>query len=97
MSNELSSLFLQILGLIIVGLFAWRIKKKSYAILFGIIFMFIINFVAQIVIAGGGPGACVGAFALPVYGAIVALICFNLSEKRRNNLKKDDHDEDTNP
>ncbi len=93
MNNELSSLLLQIIGLIIVGLFAWRIKKKRYAIIFGIIFMFIINFVAQVVIAGEGPGAFAGAFILPFYGVIVAWICVSLSLKKENKVKEDDSDE----
>lgn len=91
MSNELTSLFLQILGLIIVGLFAWRIKKKRQAILFAIISMFIINFVAQVVIAGEGPGACAGAIILPFYGVIVAWICVSLSLRKTNEKKQVDN------
>lgn len=84
MNNELSSLFLQILGLIIVGLFARHIGRKRQAISFAIIFMFVINFVAQVIIAGEGPGGCVGAIALPLYGVIIAWICVSPSSKKTN-------------
>jgi hypothetical protein len=88
MSKELYSLYLQILGLIIVALFAWRIKKKREAYSFAICFMFIINLIAQVIIAGEGPGACAGAVVLPLYGVIIAWICVRLSSRKTNNNKQ---------
>ena len=88
MNNELSSLLLQILGLLIVGLFAWHIKKKLHALSFAIIFLFIISYVVQVIMPGEGPVAFIVVLALPIYGVVVVWICVRLSSKKTNDSIK---------
>lgn len=46
--------------------------------------MFLINILAQIIIAGEGPGACMGSFALPTLGIISAYTTYRLLPKRKD-------------
>ena len=71
------SLLFQIIGLLAVVLFtAIFAKKMNHAVWLGGIWMFIVNIIAQIVIAGGGPGACIGSFGLPIMGMVFAAITY---------------------
>jgi len=51
----------------------------------GVVLMLCANVVGQIIIAGEGPGACVGFFILPLYGALAAWItvCISNSIRRK--------------
>jgi len=91
MEPERLSLIVQISALVVVFLFTLISSKKENCLLFAAIFMFIINIIAQIVIAGGGPGACLGMIALPSLGIMVAFVTFWLLEAL--GLKKDKHKE----
>ena len=47
--------------------------------------MFAVNFVAQVVIAGEGPGVCVGAFVLPLYGYLASWAALTLAKLIEHN------------
>ena len=80
MERETLSLLVQIAGLTIVFLFAFFSSNKTRCFLFAIIFMFFVNILAQIVIAGEGPGTCLGMIALPSLGLFIAFVTFELLE-----------------
>jgi len=81
------SLMLQILGLIITFVLTFMCSRKKGAIAIGPGLMFVVNFVAQSLIAGEGPGAFVGAFVLPLYGLLVSGIALAIAR-----LLKRDHE-----
>jgi len=43
--------------------------------------MFLVNIIAQIIIAGGGPGACIGCVGLPYIGIVTAYLTHKLFVK----------------
>lgn len=50
-----------------------------WALAIGPILMFIVNFLAQVLLAGEGPGACAGAVILPVYGLAASRLMLGLA------------------
>lgn len=94
MTNESLSFWLQLISLFIVFLFAVVIKRKKLSIGFGVCFMFVVNFMAQFLLMGGGPGGCLGFLALPAIGAIIAWatcdISKNIYEKNMKNKSNQD-------
>jgi len=69
---SLLSLMLQVWGLIAVLVITFVCRRKAWAIAIGPVLMFVVNVVAQIVVAGEGPGACAGALVLPLCGLFVS-------------------------
>jgi hypothetical protein len=81
------SLMVQIWGLIATFALTFMCRRKKWARSIGPVLMFAVNFLAQNIIAGEGPGACVGAIVLPLYGYLVsraALAVAKLLEHNRN-------------
>lgn len=73
------SLFIQLFTMIYILIASPR-NRKGTAIWHGAFFMLLANIVGQIVVAGGGPGACVGMVALPTLGMMLALVSLSFSE-----------------
>ena len=85
--REILSLIIQTGGLLATIVFVAICRKKKKCVLAAIVIMFLANFVGQVLIAGGGPGAFAGAILLPFLGVIVALITCgiaNLFCRKRN-------------
>jgi len=80
--RALCSLILQVSALALVIIFAaiWR-KKKNWILIISPIFMFLINFVAQGIIAGGGPGLAIGSVLLPLYAFFFVSITVNIANR----------------
>jgi hypothetical protein len=81
-ADDVLSLATQLFGLalaFVLGL-AWPRHKSTLpaALAFGLI----VNVVAQILIAGGGPGACVGFVALPLLCMVAAALGKSLRARR---------------
>lgn len=77
-SDSILSLFIQVFTMVFVLVTAHRFGKGAFA--FGAFAMLLANIVGQIVVAGGGPGACVGMVALPAYGMLMAWVSLSVSE-----------------
>jgi hypothetical protein len=73
------SLMLQVWGLIVVVAFTLLWHRRKWALAIGPVLMFIVNFVAQVLLAGGGPGACAGAVILPLYGLAASWLTLRLA------------------
>jgi hypothetical protein len=77
---DLLSLLLQVWGLVVTVPFTLLWRRRKWALATGPVLMFIVNFVAQVVLAGGGPGACVGAFVLPACGLFLSWATLTLAK-----------------
>jgi hypothetical protein len=91
-TKEVVSLIVQLFALCAVVVFASLQREKKISIIFGAIVMFLANIVGQIYIAGGGPGACVGTFLLPLLGILVAwmtVVMANFVQARRHPSKRE--------
>jgi hypothetical protein len=73
LSPETCSLIVQILAICIAGVLGAVCRVKS-AVSIALGEAVVANILAQIVIAGGGPGACAGFILLPAYCAGAALL-----------------------
>ena len=92
MSNEQLSLLFQIACLASVGLYSILYPNKTRnCLIVAVLAMLFANIVAQIVIAGDGPGACVGFVLLPTLGIVVSLICAHTTRFVGSKLKKREH------
>jgi len=78
---EIWSLALQLWGLLVTAIIGLKTGKIKASIISGVILMAVVNFVAQTIIAGEGPGACVGFIVLPCYGGVVACLAAAISKK----------------
>ena len=85
MTKELLSLCIQVFALAIVCLFSKTARSRRAKIIFAVILMFFVNIGAQIIIAGEGPGACVGFVGLPILGVMVAMITDSFAQKNKGN------------
>ncbi len=88
----MASLFTEISGLILIFVFAAIVRNLKWAIIMAIITMTVTNIVSQIIIAKGGPGACVGAIIMPILGVVTAWISVSLSNVifKKNTYSSDD-------
>ena len=77
------SLIVQILGAIgvVVLTFTWR--RKNWALAVGPVLGLLINIVAQILIAGGGPGACAGFVVFPLCGLLISWLTLKVASSRQ--------------
>jgi hypothetical protein len=69
--REVLSLYLQLVGIAGAMVYGWCKPTERFVVLaagYGIL----LDIVAQILVAGGGPGACVGFVILPVYVWVAA-------------------------
>ena len=89
MTLELCSLLLQSWGLLVTVIIATKTKSIRISIPLSIVIMVIVNFVGQVIIAGEGPGACVGFFLLPILGCLVALVTVSVSKEFCSNNATD--------
>lgn len=80
-TTETCSLLLQLWGLIVTAIIAVKTRSTRISIPFSIAIMVAVNFVGQVIIAGEGPGACVGFILLPILGCAVAWITVSVSRK----------------
>lgn len=78
MTNERLSLMLQIIGLLVVVVFSLMTRKLKLSIFFAVIIMIIVTVIAEFMIVGGGPAACMNVFALPVMGCFLAWVSIAL-------------------
>ena len=81
-SPESLSFLFQIVGFVAVAVFTFLCRRRRWAIAIGPVFGLAINIIAQIVIAGGGPGACVGFVAFPLYGLAISWLTLRLARRR---------------
>lgn len=72
MTNEDLSLTLQIAGLLVVIAFSLTTRKLKLSLFFAAFVMIIVTIIAEFKIIGGGPGACMNIFALPIVGCVFA-------------------------
>jgi hypothetical protein len=82
----MKSFFVECGGFVILLMFATLNRNFKQSAIAAIVIMSVANIISQIVIAGGGPGACVGAVIMPLLGilmvwGVVSLIHF-ISAKR---------------
>jgi hypothetical protein len=77
------SLMVQLWGLIAVVWFTFLWRQKKWALVVGPVLGLLVNIVAQIAIAGGGPGACVGFAAFPLYGLVISWLTLRIAGSRR--------------
>ena len=80
-SPESLSLLFQIVGFVAVAVFTFLCRRRRWAIAIGPVFGLAINIIAQIVIAGGGPGACVSFVAFPLYGLAISWLTLKLARR----------------
>ncbi len=85
MDQGTMSLMLQIWGLAAAFALTFMCRRQKWARFLGPVLMFIICIVAQIVIAGGGPGACVGIVVLPLYGYLVSWAALAVARRLEHN------------
>ena len=78
------SLVVQILGLIAAVAVTFVCRRKRWAIAVGPAFGFVVDFVAQILIAGGGPGAFAGFFVFPIGGLLISWLTLRIAASRRS-------------
>jgi hypothetical protein len=76
------SLMVQGWGLMATVAFTCICHRRKWALAIGPVLMFIVNFIAQVLLAGGGPGACVGAVVLPLYGLAASWLTLKLAGSR---------------
>lgn len=81
-SPESLSLLFQIVGFVAVGVFTFLCRRRRWAIAIGPVFGLAIDIIAQIVIAGDGPGACVGFVVFPVFGLVISWLTLKLARSR---------------
>jgi hypothetical protein len=67
----MKSIFVECGALIILLIFAIWNRNYKQSFIVAIVIMSIANIISQIVIAGGGQGACVGVFLMPLLGVIM--------------------------
>jgi len=77
------SLMVQVWGAIAVVAFTFMWRQKKWALAVGPVLGLLVNIVAQIAIAGGGPGACVGFVGFPLYGLIISWLTLRIAGSRR--------------
>jgi len=92
--EEWLSLCVQVLGFIMVIAFSLFAIPKYVKVIVGVLLMFFTNIVAQIVIAGGGPGAFVGCFGLPFGGFLAAIVTDSLVRSRHKTSFEEAQEED---
>ena len=80
-TSETCSFLLQSWGLLVTAIIAAKTRSKRISILFSVVIMVAVNIVGQVIIAGGGPGACIGFIFLPILGCAVAWITVIVSRK----------------
>lgn len=73
------SLTIQVWGAISVVAFTFMWRRKKGALAVGPVLGFLANIVAQILIAGGGPGACVGFVAFPLCGLLISWLTLRIT------------------
>ncbi|MBN1437077.1 MAG: hypothetical protein JW936_08370 [Sedimentisphaerales bacterium] len=75
-------MLVQIMGLVIVMICAVVIRRMKPMIYLSILIMWSANIIGQIKIMGGGPGAGLGFFVLPLYGIAVSYIAIRVISKK---------------
>lgn len=80
---EFLSLMVQVWGVIAVVAFTFMWRRKKWALAVGPVLGFLVNIVGQILIAGGGQGACVGFVGLPLYGLIISWLTLRIAGSLR--------------
>lgn len=89
LTNEELSFIFQVVCLAVIGLYSIVCYDKiQNCVIVAIVVMVFANVCAQIIIAGGGPGACAGFFGLPLLGVIVSLVCAHAARYVRGAIKK---------
>ena len=72
------SLIIQLFALVLVVVISCILTRRWVAMTCAVFIMLLTNIVAQIIVAGEGPGACVGFVALPLYGVGASWLTFKL-------------------
>ena len=67
-SVEMMSFLVQSLTLLLIAVYSASVINHRKAFKFGCYMMFLVNIIGQVIIAGGGPGACIGIVILPLWG-----------------------------
>jgi hypothetical protein len=73
-SDDAWSLIIQIAGLVIAFFLGAMTGPRRSPLAVAVVLGIVVNVVAQMFIAGGGPGAFVGFFLLPLYCVLAALL-----------------------
>ena len=79
---EFLSLMAQVLGLIATVGLTCLCRRKRWAPAIGLAMGFAVNIVGQIVLAGGGPGACAGFFVFPLIGWLASQLTLAFTARR---------------
>ena len=90
-SAETCSLLLQLCGLLVTAIIAAKTRSIQISIPLSIVIMVGVNIVGQVIIAGEGPGACVGFILLPILGCVVALITVSVSKIVDKDIQPDNN------
>ncbi len=77
------ALMVQVWGLIAAVAFTYMWRRKKWALAVGPVLGLLVNIVGQIIIAGGGPGACVGCVAFPLCGLAVSWLTLTIAGPSR--------------
>jgi hypothetical protein len=77
------SLMVQVWGAIAAVAFTFMWRRQKWALAVGPVLGLLVNIVAQILIAGGGPGACVGSVGFPLYGLVISWLTLRIAGSRR--------------
>ena len=80
LSVEIMSLIIQLVTLFLVAVYGANVLDTRKAFIFGCYMMLLANIFGQLIIAGGGPGACVGFIALPLWGGGVGCLAVVLAK-----------------
>jgi hypothetical protein len=75
-------LLVQVWGLLTVVALTLLWRRRKWVLAVGPVLMLVVNFVAQVLLAGGGPGACAGLLVLPFYGLVVSWLTLRLAGPR---------------
>jgi len=86
--GEFLSLVVQIAGLTAVAPLTLLCRRKRWAWVVGPALGIVVNIVGQIVLAGGGPGACVGFFAFPLYGGLISWLTLKFAAWRNWQMER---------
>jgi hypothetical protein len=78
------SLMVQVWGAIAAVAFTFMWRHKRWALAVGPVIGLLVDVVAQILIAGGGPGACLGFVAFPLSGLLISWLTLRIAGSRRS-------------
>ena len=83
------SLIIQLITLLLVAVYSANVLDFRKAFTFGCYTMLLANIFGQLIIAGGGPGACVGFIGLPLWGGSIGCVVVFLAKPIQRWFERD--------